>query len=828
MHNSKSYISLFFLLCSAFCSQAQFSFLGSCVEEGNSKPLAGVEVFHHQSNSLKYSDERGVFEFSNLAEGVHHFTLFAENYQSQTDTINLSKNTESSYVLKPWNLKLDAIQVIAEREEFFAIKALEDIEETSIYAGKKSEVINIDQIKGNLASSSGRQVYAQVTGLNIYEGNDGGLQLNIGGRGLDPNRSANFNTRQNGYDISADVLGYPENYYTPPTEAIDEIRILRGASSLQYGTQFGGLIDFRLHKTPYYKKLEVKSSQTYGSFNTFNSFNYLGFSKGKWSGSFFYNFKNGDGYRANSEYRAHNFFAAIDHRFSQKTSIGFEFSYYTYLAKQAGGLTDTQFLENPRQSTRDRNWFEIDWRLYNLKFKHDFNPRSALTFQVFGLDASRNSVGFRGNPIRLNENPITALDEQNLNGDYILERDLIRGQFQNYGSELKFLQKYKLMDTSSVFLIGAKFYKSNNLSIQGPGSLDSDADFNLYDQDFPAYANQSNFHFPNTNVSFFSENIFYLNRRLSIIPGVRFEHILTRGDGNYQKIFFDNAGNPIDIEVIDEERRLERNFVLLGLGVAFQQNKNLQWIANFSQNYRSVTFNDIRVVSPTFIVDENITDERGFTADFGVRGSFDKNLSYSLNLYSILYNDKIGVILDDNADRIRKNIGQAFITGTEALVNVHLSRWLFSETTNHSLSLFLNSAFTYSQYLSSEENNVAGKKVEFIPRSNVKLGCTYGFKKFEISYQWTALSEQFTDAQNSPAASAGDKREGIIGPIPSYAIADLNLSYDLGKFTLKTGVSNLLNKSYYTRRATGYPGPGIIPSEGRGFFVSLGYNYSAP
>jgi Fe(3+) dicitrate transport protein len=33
------------------------------------------------------------------------------------------------------------------------------------------------------------------------------LWLSIGGRGLDPNRTSNFNTRQNGYDISADVLG---------------------------------------------------------------------------------------------------------------------------------------------------------------------------------------------------------------------------------------------------------------------------------------------------------------------------------------------------------------------------------------------------------------------------------------------------------------------------------------------------------------------------------------------------------------------------------------------------------------------------------------------
>ena len=43
-------------------------------------------------------------------------------------------------------------------------------------------------------------------GLNIFQNDDAGLQLNIGGRGLDPNRTSNFNTRQNGYDISAATL----------------------------------------------------------------------------------------------------------------------------------------------------------------------------------------------------------------------------------------------------------------------------------------------------------------------------------------------------------------------------------------------------------------------------------------------------------------------------------------------------------------------------------------------------------------------------------------------------------------------------------------------
>ena len=128
---------------------------------------------------------------------------------------------------------------------------------------------------------------AQISGLNIYQNDDAGIQLNIGGRGLDPNRTSNFNTRQNGYDISADVLGYPESYYSPPAEAIDEIQIIRGAASLQYGTQFGGLVNFKLVTPNPNKPFDLKTRNTIGSNNLYTnytqvngkikSFSYLGY-----------------------------------------------------------------------------------------------------------------------------------------------------------------------------------------------------------------------------------------------------------------------------------------------------------------------------------------------------------------------------------------------------------------------------------------------------------------------------------------------------------------------------------------------------------------------
>ena len=40
----------------------------------------------------------------------------------------------------------------------------------------------------------------------------------------------------------------PKGYYTPPSEAVEEIQMIRGAASLQFGPQFGGLINYKLKK----------------------------------------------------------------------------------------------------------------------------------------------------------------------------------------------------------------------------------------------------------------------------------------------------------------------------------------------------------------------------------------------------------------------------------------------------------------------------------------------------------------------------------------------------------------------------------------------------
>ena len=154
---------------------------------------------------------------------------------------------------------------------------------------------------------------------------------------MSPRRTSNFNTRQNGYDISADALGYPESYYTPPSEAIQKIEIVRGAASLQYGTQFGGLLNFRL-KNGTKKPLEIIARHTLGSFNLQNSFVSVGGSKGKWNYYSFYQKKSRNGWRPNSNSEAQTAFSSVQYMVNDRLGFGLEITHMDYLHSNLEGL----------------------------------------------------------------------------------------------------------------------------------------------------------------------------------------------------------------------------------------------------------------------------------------------------------------------------------------------------------------------------------------------------------------------------------------------------------------------------------------------------------
>jgi Fe(3+) dicitrate transport protein len=677
------------------------------------------------------------------------------------------------------------------------------VEGMGIYAARKCELIHLDQITANLATNNARQVFNRVAGLNIWENDGGGLQLGIGGRGLSPNRSSNFNTRQNGYDIAADALGYPESYYSPPMEALKRIEVVRGAASLQYGTQFGGMVNFIFKEGPQDKKIEVTARQTGGSYGYFSSFNSLGGTVGKLNYYAFYQGKRGDGWRENSGFTQHTAFGSMKWQLSKRFGLGAEYTYMHYLAQQPGGLTDGMFARDPRQSIRDRNWFQVDWNLAALTADIDIAKSTQLNIRNFGLHARRDALGFLG-----------AINRIDPGG----QRDLITGDFSNFGNETRLMHKYDLLQRPAALLLGARYYQGHTTTRQGLASAGSDANFHLVNPEQPE---NSDYTFPSRNIAAFAEQVFYLSSKWSITPGVRYEWIHTASDGNYTVRNTDIAGNVIYEAVISDSRSRTRSILLGGLGTSFKPTENVEVYGNISRNYRAITFNDMRVVNPNFEIDPRLKDEKGFNADLGFRGTAGKWLEFDLSAFYLRYQDRIGqVLMTDPATfryyRYRTNVADSRNIGVECFAEADVFKVLQKKAPHTRWTLFGNVAWIDARYVNSQVAAFDGNWVELVPPVNLKTGMNLRHKALKASVQWSYVAGQYSDATNAMTSP-----NAVEGYIPSYHVMDASVGYSWKWFTLEGSCNNALNAMYFTRRAAAYPGPGIIPSDGRSFFVTL-------
>ncbi|HNP20099.1 MAG TPA: TonB-dependent receptor [Fulvivirga sp.] len=798
------YLSILSFIFAIGAVHAQSGTITGKIIDESGKPISGASIFLIGTSYNTQSNSKGRYQLDKIPFGQYTIACFSTEKQTEQKSIDVSdKELTIDFALKRLEVTLDEVTITGEQGTTSSLAHLSAVENFGINEAKKNEVILLRNITSNTATNNPRQIYSKITGLNIWESDQAGLQLGIGGRGLSPDRTSNFNTRQNGYDISADALGYPESYYTPPAEALDKIEIIRGAASLQYGTQFGGMVNFRFKKGPENKKIELTTRQTAGSWGFFSSFNSIGgtVAKGKVNYYTYYNYKRGDGYRPNSEFDFHNAFISISYSVSDKLLINTEYTKMAYQAHQPGGLTDKLFEDNPRQSVRERNWFKVDWNLMAVNLTYRFSPRTQLNIRNFGLIAERQSIG---NLERINV------------ADFNDNRTLIDGTFNNIGNETRLLHRYKIFGKQNALLVGFRIYSGETTADQGFGNNESGPDFYFLN---PDNLENSSYTFPNYNYSLFAENIFDLTDKLSITPGLRLENIQTFSDGYYKQRVLDGAGNIIVENTINENLNRKRSFLIAGLGISYKLRENTELYGNISQNYRAINFTDLRIVNPNFVVDPNIKDESGYTADMGLRGKLKDIFSYELTGFYLSYKDKIGQVLRAdqpplyNDFRFRGNISDARTIGLEAFGEVSLSNLIDIKP---NWTLFANTSIIDARYVNSEDASVEGKQVEMVPPLIIRTGTSFKMKPFSFSFQYSYSAKHYTDATNAERTATA-----IEGAIPAYMVVDISAKYAWKKLSAEATCNNALNASYFTRRADSYPGPGIIPADGRGFYVTL-------
>ena len=692
------------------------------------------------------------------------------------------------------------------------IHFLPEIVGTTINAGKKNALIMMDNVQGNVITNTMRQVMAKVPGIQVWESDPSGIQIGIAARGLSPNRSWEFNTRQNGYDISSDPFGYPEAYYTPQLNSVQRIQVLRGAASLQYGPQFGGMVNFIMKDgSDINKKFQYESQQTAGSFGLFNSYNAVGGETEKVHYYAFWDHRRGDGFRDNSGFKVNTGYGSIAWKVTNKLKLGLEITHFNYLSQQPGGLTDAQFEIDPYQSLRKRNWFEVDWNIAAINLDYTINEKSRLNIKTFAMTGARNSIGFMQGP--------NVADTINSSTLLFNNRRVDVDEYKNFGTEVRYITDYKIGKTVNSFSAGARYFLGNTFRFQN-GKGDTGSDFNLNTLNpYP-----TDLDFLTTNTAFFAENIFRIGKNLSVIPGVRFENIRNTAEGRV------NLTGNTELKIADQNRT--RQFILAGIGAEYHIGQT-EVYANYSEAYRPVLFSDLSGNPTTDVIDQDLKDAKGYNIDLGYRGRIKDYLFFDVSGFLLQYNNRIGLIaqqkLDGSFYNLRTNVGNSRSNGLEALVEFNPVKAFTNNAKFGNLNFFASIALINAKYQSLKlitrqgstlvENNLKNNRVENAPEKIYRMGVTYSRKQLTLTAQYSYVSAAFSDANNTRTPTAN----GTNGLIPSYQIVDISGTYKFNEqFFVKGGINNLMNEKYFTRRAGGYPGPGLMTAEPRNLFVTIG------
>jgi Fe(3+) dicitrate transport protein len=486
-------------------------------------------------------------------------------------------------------------------------------------------------------------------------------------------------------------------------------------------------------------------------------------------------------------------------------------------SQQPGGLTDTQLKLDLKQSYRSRNWFDITWTTAAIIANYQFNEHARLNVKLFGIAGERNSVGY------FPTGGITIADTINKATNQFNPRNVNADKYRNAGLEARLITDYNLFNVKQTLSAGLRLYKGTTYRYASDGKGTNGSD---YDMTLPDGIWNRDIDFKTTNVAAFAENIFRVTKNFLIIPGIRYEYITGNAGGRNG---FTNTG----AEIILQDQKKSRGFVLAGVGAEYHTGKVTEIYANITQAYRPVQFADLTAPPTTDVIDQDLKDAKGYNADLGYRGKIKNYLFFDAGIYYLQYNNRIGVIVQQRTDgsfyNYRTNVGNSSSKGFEGLIEFSPVKAFSNKINKADVSAFVSYSYIHARYGNLKvitknssnqllETNLKNKKVENAPENILRTGITVTYKTISLTGQLSYIDESYADANNTiiPTANAQN------GLIPAYSVMDLTAVFKYSaRLNIKGGVNNLSDQKYFTRRAGGYPGPGALPADGRTFFISV-------
>ncbi len=737
-------------------------------------PAPGVPVKIEPGGRRLSSSPTGEFVFRGLAPGAYEVTTSGEVFEpASSGEVRIGEpasTVEIAIQLRKLRISRVQVDVIGEEPEI----ALRDIPGSAFLVSRQ-------ELEENRPMDA-NEVLRAVPGVHVREDSGPvGMRLNIGVRGLNPDRSRTLLVLEDGLPLALAPYGEPEMYYSPPIDRMSRVELLKGSGSILYGPQtIGGVLNFITPDPPLQPQGELELTGGQRGFFTGRA-SYGGTTNGA---GWYFNLlrKQGDGWRDHF-FDINDFTSKLNVDLSGGQRLGLKLGFYdersnsTYL-----GLTDSQFRRDPNFNAVPDDLLKV--RRYSGSLLHQYvmSPRALVSTTLFGYTTARNwrRQDFDRSP-RSSVNYRSVAGDPSIPGGAVFLRDSTGNnnrEFDVAGIESRLTLEHRLFGAGQHFETGLRYVyeEHRDRRIDGAGYM---ALSGVIRSDETRNGRA---------VSGFVQDRIRLGDRLTLTPGIRLESY------DYVRRIHrqPEAGVPTDVNIRGGDSVLK---AIPGAGAAYQPWAPLTLFAGVHRGFAPPRVKDAITRSGTSL---ELDAELSWNYEAGARLHLVRGVKAEATFFTLDFeNQIIPAAQSGGATTTLINGGETLHRGAEFSIAADWAGLTGSKT-----RLWSEFRYTYLPDARFMSGIYRGNRLPYAPRNTAGLRLGYRHRSgFSLHTDGTYVGEQFGDNEETRAGSA----DGTVGLIPGYwvwnASAGKEFAGERFVFHPFISVKNLADRIYISSRA---------------------------